>query len=69
MSNLVKVCALLTIAVLLKLNGYRVPFIHNLEQVGIEPEPTEAPKGETPQQLPPADPIATDFQNYWPSIP
>jgi hypothetical protein len=79
MINLLRGAAwLMTLAILLRLSGYRPPFLHHLEHIGIEPggspgllQPTVEPAAEDPpQQLPPEDPIAADFQtNFWPSIP
>lgn len=75
MSFLVKVCCLLTIAVLFKLLGYEVPFAHHLESVPKTSSPMdqlfEEPEAEPSpaQMLPPENPVASEFSQIWPDIP
>ena len=67
---------ILTLGVVLRLNGYKVPFLHHLDTTGLQTAPAieqplleEEPEA-TPQELPPEDPIAADFaNNYWKPIP
>ncbi len=76
MNNMLTVCCLLTAAVLLRLLGYQIPFMHNFEarRSSSSPidrlldEPSEPEAQPTPQNLPPEDPVAADFERFWSDI-
>lgn len=76
MRLIVNLVWILTLGVVLRLNGYKVPFLHHLESTALETAPAiEQPQTPTepeavPQELPPENPIAADFaNNYWTPIP
>jgi hypothetical protein len=62
---------LLTVAVLLKFTGYRVPFAHHLDRA-LEPADTQIEQPQPENKPAPADPFdegtVASFEEYWESL-